>query len=448
MHKKALSVAIAGALAAPMAAQAVDMTVSGHINRALFITDSDQDSSTSAAVKDNGSSGTRIRVTGSGEMMDGGAAGVNLEYGATDTLGLRYAELWYSGGYGKVSIGQGDQGGEGSVYNGAAAVTGTGHGQANEGVTKRAGMNYYTSLDGGAGRNERLRYDSADLGPISAAISLGNGDQVSAGLKLTQDLGGTTFKAGIGTIQWPGGKSTISASAGFTLDSGISISGAWGKGTDHAGMTIPAVAAVANTPAMDAQYKFVNTAANFDHDDDDQTTGLDAFDGEVTEFQEIIDTGNGDEATEAEMTLGMEAQEDLMALFATYACTPPDPDPENVGAAMVMDADCNERFYAPATEEGTDGSPAVAAMPTMTDPSMLQVAISYAFGDTSVGLSWYQSSDLVNEGSELTAIGVGVDHQLPKLGANVYAAAQNYKVEDGSYETDDTVIMIGTRIKF
>ena len=87
-------------------------------------------------------------------------------------------------------------------------------------------------------------------------------------------------------------------------------------------------------------------------------------------------------------------------------------------------------------------------MPTTTDPSMLQVAISYAFGDTSVGLSWYQASDMMREGSELTAIGAGVNHNLPKLGANVYAAAQNYQVEDGSYETDDTVIMIGTRIKF
>ena len=163
-------------------------------------------------------------------------------------LSLRYADLWYSGGYGKISIGHGDQGGEGSVYNGAAAVVGTGHGQANEDVTKRKDaaaseaegedvfVNYYTSLDGGAGRNERLRYDTADLGPVSAAVSIGNGDQISAGLKLTQDLGGTTFKAGIGTVQWPGGKSAISASAGFTLDSGISISGAWGQGSDFAGM--------------------------------------------------------------------------------------------------------------------------------------------------------------------------------------------------------------------
>ena len=221
--RKLLTVAIAGALAAPMAAQAVDMTVSGHINRSLFVTDSDQASSTSANVGDNGGSGTRIRVTGSGEMMDGGAAGVNHEYGATSTLGLRYAGMWYSGGYGKVTIGQSEQAGEGSVYHGAAAVFGTGHGQDNNGV---AG-NYYTSLDGGAGRNERLRYDTPALGPVSAAVSIGNGDQVSAGLKLSQEMGGASYSAGIGTIQWAGGQSTISASAGVTLDSGVSISGDW-----------------------------------------------------------------------------------------------------------------------------------------------------------------------------------------------------------------------------
>ena len=47
MHKKALTVAIAGALVAPMAAQAVDFSISGRVSRALVITDSDN--STSAA---------------------------------------------------------------------------------------------------------------------------------------------------------------------------------------------------------------------------------------------------------------------------------------------------------------------------------------------------------------------------------------------------------------
>ena len=461
MHKKALTVAIAGALAAPMAAQAVDMTVSGHINRALFVTDSE--SSTSAKVKDNGSSGTRIRVTGSGEMMDGGAAGVNLEYGATDTLGLRYAEVWFSGGYGKVSIGQGDQGGEGSVYNGAAAVTGTGHGQDTNGI---AG-DYYTSLDGGAGRNERLRYDSADLGPISAAVSIGNGDQISAGLKLTQDLGGTTFKAGVGTIQWAGGQSTISASAGVTLDSGISISGAWGQGTDHAGMTMPGMDAVMGMDRVTKDLNFTLDPSadiyNMDGDDLSLNEALEEVMPEITasdgveQLDALSSTNLGDRWTGMD-AMGEPLSDDralltdeqkmaVMEILArgAAACSPAVP---SVGVTPIANCTTLVNLGEYEVEPGKDGSPAVPEMPTTTDPSMLQVAISFAFGDTSVGLSWYQSSDKYREGSELTAIGAGVNHNLPKLGANVYAAAQNYNVTDGSYESDDTVIMIGTRIKF
>ena len=51
MHKKALTVAIAGALAAPMAAQAVDFAISGQVNRALYIVENDL--GTNAVVDDN-----------------------------------------------------------------------------------------------------------------------------------------------------------------------------------------------------------------------------------------------------------------------------------------------------------------------------------------------------------------------------------------------------------
>ena len=445
MHKKALTVAIAGALAAPMAAQAVDITLSGHINRAIFITDSDDKSSTSASVSDNASSGTRIRVTGSGEMMDGGSAGVNLEYAADTSLKLRYGEVWFSGDYGKLSLGQGDQGGEGSVYNGAAAVLGTGHGQATGGA---AVGNYYDSFDGGAGRNERIRYDTPSVGPVSAAISVGNGDQVSAGIKLSQEFGGTSFSAGIGTVQWPGGKSTVSGSAGVGLASGISISGAWGKGKDYAGMTIPGMDAVPNTAEVPADYRWVNTSEDgVDTTPDDEQTNPVVWETERNTLQTAIDTGNADGATNENVVAGETAQMALEALFASHAC-----DPEPMGETSVMgdpmDPDCTQALYANTVPEGDDGSDAVDAMETTTDPSFFQVAVSYAFGDTSVGVSWYQSSDMYNDGSELTAIGAGVNHNLPKLGANVYAAAQNYSVEDGATETDDTVIMIGARIKF
>ena len=93
----------------------------------------------------------------------------------------------------------------------------------------------------------------------------------------------------------------------------------------------------------------------------------------------------------------------------------------------------------------TPGTPAVTV-----DPSFFQFAVSYAFGDTSVGASWYQSNDLYNDGSKMTAIGFGVDHNLPKIGTNVYAAAQNYNMDDAAAGVDDdaTVVMIGARVKF
>ena len=318
MHKKALTVAIAGALAAPMAAQAVDFTVSGHINRALFITDSD--SSTSATVKDNVSSGTRVRFTGSSEMMNGGSAGVNLEYGAGSSLGLRYAEIYYSGEFGKFAIGQGDQGGEGSVYSDKSGTFGIGHGQ-DTGQISAAVKAYYSSLDGGAGRNERIRYDTPSIGPVSAAFSVGNSDEVSAGVRISQSFGGTAFGAKIGTVQMPGDNGTISASAGVKLDSGVTVSGAWGS-------------------------------------------------------QEV--GGNA------------------------------------------------------------------------SDPSFFQATVGYVMGDTSVAASWYASSDLVNDGSEGTVIGLGANHNLPKVGAQVYVALQNYAAEDmvAGIDTDETVAVIGTRIKF
>ena len=51
-------------------------------------------------------------------------------------------------------------------------------------------------------------------------------------------------------------------------------------------------------------------------------------------------------------------------------------------------------------------------------------------GDTSVGVSWYASSDFMSDGSEGTAIGIGATHNLPKVNASVTAAVQNFSVED------------------
>ena len=480
-----------------MAAQAVDITLSGHINRALFIVDRDDnpattgpmmdESGTTSSVKDNATSGTRIRVTGTGEMMDGGSAGVNLEYAAAGSLTLRYAEVYFSGDYGKVSIGQGDGGGEGSVYKGGASVWGTGHGQDNAGVTKHlnfssaaelakgalgAKANYYTSLDGGGGRHERIRYDSPAVGPVSAAVSIGSGDVVSAGISLSQEFGGASFAAGIGTIMWPNNNltgadaSTVSASAGVTLASGISFSGAWGSGQDHNGAYYPAVA------GMEAGVPFSVRPLEVVADIDDDATDDDTLAEKLTLIENQITHGNMeglDPTTNSGVTkltaAGVAAQRVMynMALMAHECVDYGQGEASRRLAKSEYEAvegttpkaikDARKALTACAEAADTNTyhtyeTPARAASQTVVDPSFMQVALSYAFGDTEVGVSWYQSSDAVHEGSELTAVGAGVNHALPKLGANVYAAAQNYAVKDGSYETDDTVVMIGTRITF
>ena len=337
MHKKALTVAIAGALAAPLAAQAVDFTISGHVNRALFVTDSD--AGTKAAVANNTGSSTRVRANGSTELMNGNTVAIQFEYeegGAYDKsrpgdtndddgkggtgVKLRHANVQYGGAFGKVTLGQGSEAGDGSQYSDTTGVWGIGHG-AGTGAGFSLGS-YFGSLDAG-GRENMVRYDSpADLGPVSAAVSVANGDRVSGRLKLSSEFSGTSFGAQLATLQMPRDESIIGASAGATMASGLTLSGAWAKGKE-------------------------------------------------------------------------------------------------MGA-------------------------------NLTDPSYFQVEIGYKFGNTGVAVSWYNSEDFVTEGSEGTAIGVGARHTLPKAGAELYAAAQNYDVEmtSGAESVDETVFMFGTRVKF
>ena len=321
MHKKALTVAIAGALAAPMAAQAVDFTISGHVNRALVIVDSDDADSSSAEVLNNGSSSTRIRWTGSSEMMDGNSVGIQVEYQevAGGGLGLRHANVNYAGEFGKVTIGQGSEAGDGSAYKGGVGTFGIGHGQE-KGSAFTLGA-YFGSLDAG-GRINMIRYDTPAIGPVGAAVSVGNGDSISAAATLSTEFSGSSFNAMIATLQAPGDTSTVGASAGVSMANGLGISGAWAMG-------------------------------------------------------------------------------------------------ESMGA-------------------------------NATDPSYFQASVAYSFGDTTVAASWYSSEDFANDGSDGTAIGVGVNHNLPKVAAQVYAAAQNYAADDmaAGIDTDETVLVVGTRVRF
>ncbi len=391
---KALTVAIAGALAAPMAAQAVDFTISGHVNRALVVVDSDDADSSKAEVVNNGSSSTRIRWTGSSEMMDGNSAGIQVEYQETGdgSLGPRHANVNYAGEFGKVTIGQGSEAGDGSAYKGGVGTFGVGHGQE-KGSAFTLGS-YFGSLDAG-GRTNNIRYDTPSIGPVGAAVSIGNGDRISLAATLSTEFSGSSFNAMVASLREDSnvmGKAqeTIGASFGVSMANGLGISGAWGRGDNHGSKA----------------------------------------------------------ATDAMMGYGCFADADVAAADV-MAGDLVNPDPGGTagsacGSATTVDGTTVASTY----EYGTLKSGSMAM--TGTDPSFFQAAIAYTFGDTTVSASWYSSEDFKNKGSEGTAIGIGVNHNLPKVGAQVYAAVQGYDAEDrmAMLDTDETVLVVGTRVKF
>ena len=373
-----------------MAAQAVDFTISGHVNRALFVVDSDDRDSSKAEVANNTSSGTRVRWTGSSEMMDGNSVGIQVEYQelGDGSLGLRHANVNYAGEFGKITIGQGSEAGDGSAYRGSVATFGVGHGQ-HKGSAFTLG-DYFGSLDAG-NRKHMIRYDTPAIGPVGAAVSVGNDDRISAAVTLSTEFGGSSFNAMVAALRRDSmvegkAKETVGGSFGVSMANGLGISGAWARGDNHG--------STAGSMDMDAMMGYA-CFSDADH-------------------------------TVVDPALATDGTPQLCPSGSTY---------EYGMTADAMDA--------------TPGTPG-------TDPSFFSAAISYTFGDTTVSAGWYSSEDFENEGSEGTAIGVGVNHNLPKVGAQVYAAVQGYDVEDkmvmdemGNHlDTDETVFVVGTRVKF
>ena len=194
------------------------------------------EASTKAQVVNNGSSSTRIRWTGSSEMMDGNSVGIQVEYQETGdgSLGLRHANINYAGDFGKITIGQGSEAGDGSAYKGGVGTFGIGHGQE-----KGSGMlgDYFGSLDAGT-RTHMIRYDTPAIGPVGAALSVGNDDRISAAVTLSTEFSGSSFNAMVASLREDSnvmGKAqeTIGASFGVSMASGLGISGAWARGDNH-----------------------------------------------------------------------------------------------------------------------------------------------------------------------------------------------------------------------
>ena len=373
MLRKALTIAIAGALAAPMAAQAADeakvapeaekepgfnVSIGGRVSRALIVIDGDGGND-SASVKDYAASGSRFSIDGAMEGLEEGVTpGFQFEYaapgGGANSPTLRHAYASFGGGFGTVKVGHTSQAGPAASKKQIDVLIGQGT------VASYLGKSaaYFGSLDGG-GRKELIRYDSPSLGIATVGMSVANEGSYGGNIGIGGDYGEMTFAANLGYLKTEGDSTKASSELGA--------------------------------------------------------------DGVV------VITGKG--RTPDSTTIGA-------SLGAKLA--------NGFGWSLGWAKQTNEGGISGRKSSGTQ-----TPHPN-SDPSRVQAQVGYEFGSNAIAVSWYKSSDFVNEGSEGSILGIGVKHTVPKTGVSLYANAQRFKVEDAkdTKDTKDTVLAIGTVVVF
>ena len=200
MERKLIAAAVTSALAVPMAAQAVEFAVSGHVNRAVIIVDQDQHAEDGDLQHvDSNASGTRFRFKGSEELDGGLTAGVNLELGVGSTTSRRHASVHLDSAGGKLTIGQTDiaAGGAEDAAGAFAGVSFLG-GVTNWCTYANEGSACVTD---GVARLEVLRYDTPAIGPAKISVSAGNNEHYDAKLVVSGAMGDAGYDFRIGYWQ-------------------------------------------------------------------------------------------------------------------------------------------------------------------------------------------------------------------------------------------------------
>jgi predicted porin len=229
MERKLIAAAVSSALVLPMAAQAVEFSVSGHINRAIISVDGG-DADGSLQHVDANSSQTRFRFTGSGELDGGMTAGVQLEYGLTGNV--RHANVSLASAGGKLTIGHGSRATDGMAHADLGGASWLGG--ATNWCSYHSTGPACPSNDGG--RGPMLRYDTPSIGAASIAVSTADGDYWDAKLSVAGSMGDTGYALRIGHIgEHDGGGDVTTASASVGIGQGTSVTAAWSQhnGNDH-----------------------------------------------------------------------------------------------------------------------------------------------------------------------------------------------------------------------
>jgi predicted porin len=263
MNKKALAVAISSALAVPMAAQAVSFNLSGQLNRAIMF--ADDGVASDIFFTDNSVSNSRFRLTGSEDMGNGMTAGFNLEWAASinsndyvaikqggdkslagankgGALSARKNEIWFSGNWGKLSVGQGQTATDGM---GDADLSNTWLADFSTPVSWGGAMTFRTAGAAGAkstikmfnattyfdghSRRARIRYDTPAFGPLTISVDASQNDAWGVKGYVYTSLGGGDLSLALAYASGDNrfGRSDYGGSLSYLFSQGTNITLGW-----------------------------------------------------------------------------------------------------------------------------------------------------------------------------------------------------------------------------
>ena len=450
IERKLIAAAVSSALALPMAAQAVEFSVSGHVNRAILSVDTGGDDDDDLQHVDSNASQSRVRFTGSEEMDNGMTAGVNMEMGilstgSTSGTTTRHAAAYLNTPGGKLTLGHTSTAADGMAHARLGGPSWLG------GVTNWC--SYYSKNAAGGtavacpsndgGRTDVLRYDTPSLGPATLSFSAGDNDYWDAKLTIAGSFGDAGYDIRIGhiaeyetssTTKPPRVLETTSTyrAASSTLYTGDQM-WRWAVTGDPAGD-----AGSADTNAVrDALAERMSLPANAG--------------GYITSYNDVARDGDDDP-----QTLNVGTDSVTNARFYTLTI----PERSSQTSELTQPADVTTKSKkgdittaSAAVNFGQGTSVAVAwsqdenPAPN-TDHEYTYVEVDHSYGDGSFGVYWKQGERGNGAGQQSTEgslWGVGIGHNIG-AGATAYAGYRVIK-EDGISD-NVSIILAGMRVTF
>ena len=240
------AVSTASMLTVAIPVHAFEFKVSGQVDKAMVAADNGEDSD--IGFVDNNGSNTRFRFTGSQDLDNGMEVGFNYEVALTNNLStnfdinesdtgstfldVRKTEVFFSGGFGKVSFGKGDGAANGTSEVDLSGTQYLGGGSAHYyasgisfldedgnvlGTIGGAAYNNFDALS----RNNHVRYDTPSFGGVVLSASLDNGKAMETAARYSTEFGdGGAFEVAIDYIDTKDLNANINQAGQRTSSSG------------------------------------------------------------------------------------------------------------------------------------------------------------------------------------------------------------------------------------